>query len=253
MHSTAVAELPREAVLAHLRAQVDALEGRGRPPLRLVQDCAPEIAPPPRHGPVLARGRDIPVHPTLAALLPDGRLKPGAAYCVTSVTLLLTLLTPASREGLWCGLVGVPDLGAEAAALAGVRIDRFALVPDPGAQWLSVVAALGGAMPLVAVRPPGQVTLNDANRLASRLRERQTVLLSLGPWPGAEATIMLDETRWVGLGLGWGRLTAREANLQVTSKRFAGARSARVRLPELIPIFPADGNVVDDVELRMAV
>jgi len=93
------AELPRTELLARLRAQVAVKEARIR------------LAP-------------FPVEPELVALLPDGGLKPGCAYSLDGAGALLTrLLAPPSREGHWCGVVGMPDFGAEAAAHAGVALD----------------------------------------------------------------------------------------------------------------------------------
>ena len=113
-----LAELPRTELLARLRAQVAVKEAR-------------------------IRQTPFPVHPDLAALLPDGGLKPGSAYSLTGAgALLLALLAEPSREGYWCGVVGMPDFGAEAAAHAGVDLDRLALVPDPAEQWLATTAAL---------------------------------------------------------------------------------------------------------------
>ena len=209
-----VASLPRQDVVARLRAQVDALEGR-------------------------ARTRVCPAHPALAAVLPDGGLRPGAAYRVSGAgrreesagALLAALLAEPSRAGMWCGVVGLPEFGAEAAGLAGVALDRLALVPAPGSRWLSVVAALAVALPVVAVRPSGPVRPADASRVAARLREHEAVLLVAGEWPGAEAAISLDEPRWAGVGAGWGCLAGREATVRVASKRYPRGRDVRVLLP----------------------
>ncbi|HWI31582.1 MAG TPA: hypothetical protein VNT50_08815, partial [Microbacterium sp.] len=84
-----------------------------------------------------AQGRrlDVPVlpaHPALAALLPGGGLRPGAAYSVApSASLLFALLGPPSRAGSWCGAVGMPQFGAEAAEAMGVDLERLVLIPDP--------------------------------------------------------------------------------------------------------------------------
>jgi len=201
-----IASEPAEAVLARLRAQVADLESRGATSVH-------------------------PVPPVLAPLLPGGGLKPGSAYCLASATLLAALLAAPSREELWCGLVGLPGFGVEAAVEAGVRADRLVLVPEPGPRWLSVVAALSTALPVVAVRPSEPVRPADADRLAARLRDREATLLVLGDWPGAEARITVDEPAWTGLGTGWGRLVRREVSLRVTARRFPRERSVRVFLP----------------------
>ncbi len=199
-------DIPREELLARLRAQVASREARVRP-------------------------SPFPVLPELAGLL-DGGLKPGAAYSLSaSGALLLALLAEPSRAGHWCGVVGMPEFGAEAAGHAGVVLDRLALVPDPADQWLAVTAALAEALPVVAVRPSGQVREADAARLVSRLRDRGSVLLVHGPWPRAEAQLVLGEPRWSGVGDGHGYLTGREVTVTVSSRRVPVAGSARLLLP----------------------
>ena len=219
-----VTALPREVAVARLRAQVAALEPAGGDPVYQ----APEA---------------------LAPLLPSGGLKAGAAYCLTSSALLLSLLAGPSHDGLWCGLVGLPDVGAEAAQLAGVALGRLALVPDPGTHWLSVVATLADALPVVGIRPPAAVSPADASRLAARLRDHESVLLVLGPWPGSEATLSLGEPTWAGLGEGWGRLTSRTVSVAVTSKRYPSPKKARVLLPgtdgRLVAATPAEPAIAD--------
>ena len=96
---------------------------------------------------------------------------------------------------------------------------------------MSVVAALSAAMPVVVVCPPETVRAGDAARLAARLRDHGTVLFAMGTWPGAEATIAVDEPCWTGLGAGWGYLASREVSLRVTSKRYPWGKSVHVLLP----------------------
>lgn len=202
-----LAELPRTELLARLRAQVAVKEARIRQAI-------------------------FPVHPDLAALLPDGGLKPGAAYSLTGAgALLLALLAEPSREGHWCGVVGMPDFGAEAAASAGVALDRLALVPHPAEQWMATTAALVEAVPIVAVRPSGRVSEGEAAKLMSRLRDREAVLLVDGPWPRAEAQLSLSEWRWSGVGMGFGCLTSREVTVTASSRRTPQRRSVRLVLP----------------------
>lgn len=174
----------------------------------------------------------VPAPPELARLLPEGGLRPGAAYSVAGGALLLALLAEPSAAGSWCGVVGIPELGAEAARSAGVALDRLALVPNPGERWLSVVAALAEVLPVVAVRPTSRVREADAARLAARLRERSTLLLVCGEWPRVEATIGLREPRWDGLGAGHGYLSGREVEVTVATRHTPVPRATRLRLPD---------------------
>jgi hypothetical protein len=204
---TQALELPRTELLARLRAQVAVKEARVRPAL-------------------------FPMHPELAGLLPGGGLNPGSAYCLSgSGALLLALLAEPSREGHWCGVVGMPEFGAEAAGQAGVALERLALVPEPDDQWLAITAALVEALPVVAVRPAGRVREGDAARLMARLRDRGGLLLVDGPWPRAEARLVVSDARWSGLGVGYGYLASREVTVTVTSRKSPAPRTVRLVLP----------------------
>ncbi|GAA2184062.1 hypothetical protein GCM10009785_30450 [Brooklawnia cerclae] len=198
-----------------------------------------------------ARQRVFAVHPGLAGLLPDAGLRAGSAYSLdASGALMLALLAEPSRAGLWCGAVGLPELGAEAAGQAGVALDRLALVPKPGQRWLSVVAALTEVLSVIAVRPGSAVRPADAARLAARLRDREATLLVVGEWPRAEAVLRVDAPHWSGVGEGHGRLTAREVTLSVVSRRAPRPRSVRLLLPgpdgrlgTVAPSVPAVGRL----------
>lgn len=188
----------------------------------------------------------VPVHPALAGLLPDGGLRPGAAYQVSGGALLLALLAEPSAAGSWCGVVGIPEFGAEAARSAGVALDRLALVPQPGERWLSVVAALAEVLPVVAVRPPSRVREADAARLAARLRERATVMLVCGDWPRTEARLGIEHPSWAGIGQGHGYLSGREVTVSVVSRHAPAPRMARLVLPDSagrVALAAADGSL----------
>ncbi len=176
--------------------------------------------------------RTLPTHPALASLL-DGGLREGAAYALApSASLVLALLAPPTRAGSWCGVVGMPGLGIEAAEQHGVDLDRLVLVPDPGEQWLAVTSAIADALAVVVTRPSSRTSEATVSRLAARLRERGTTLLVLGPWPQAEAMIGLGESRWSGVGEGFGYLDHREVTVTVTSRRSPVPHSARLLLPD---------------------
>ncbi|MFT4226400.1 hypothetical protein [Micropruina sp.] len=176
--------------------------------------------------------RALPVPPALSGLLPGGGLLPGSAYSVSPGLLLLTLLAEPSRAGTWCGVIGLPELGIEAAEQAGLNLDRVALVPRPGERWFAITAALAEVLPVVAVRPGNRVREADAGRLAARLRSSGTALLVAGAWPRVEATLSMSAPHWSGVGAGHGCLSSRDVLVTVTSKRSPAPRQARVTLPD---------------------
>jgi len=177
--------------------------------------------------------RLIPTHPAIAGLLPGGGLKEGSTYSVDrSATLLMALLAGPSAAGSWCGVVGVPEFGVEAAASFGIDLDRLVLVPHPGDQWLAVTSAIADVMTVVVTRPPKRVSDTTLSRLTARLRKSGSTLLVLGTWPHSEAMLSLSESSWSGIGNGNGHLSARQVTVTVTSRLGERPTSARLWLPD---------------------
>ena len=145
------------------------------------------------------------------------QVRTGGAYRVDDQSLAVALLSTSSAEGSWVGVVGVDDLGWEAAVEAGLDLNRAVVVPDPGAGWLEAVTALVDVLPVVLLRPPSGVDHRLAAKVSARLRKRSATLFVQGEWPGAEAQLWLQRTAWSGLGEGYGRL--RERSAQVACRR----------------------------------
>jgi len=174
--------------------------------------------------------RALDTSPTVAGLLPGGTLKTGVAYAIEgSTSLAMALMAGPSHAGAWCGVVGVPSIGAEAAAAAGIDLERLALVPYPGDQWMPVTAALADVLTVVLVRPPLPPSDGTVARLMARLRERGTTLIVLGRWPNAEARLEVTRNEWNGLGDGHGYLRSRVLGVGVTGR--TGRRDREVVLP----------------------
>jgi hypothetical protein len=177
--------------------------------------------------------RLLPTHPALAELLPGGGLKQGAMYSVeSSATLLLALLAGPSAAGSWCGVVGVPEFGIEAAASFGIDLERLVLVPSPGDQWLAVTAAIADVLTVVVIKPPRQASEGNLARLTARLRQRGSTLLVVGSWPQSEAMLSLSQSSWTGIGDGAGHLTARQVTVTVSTRAGGRPRSTRMWLPD---------------------
>jgi hypothetical protein len=179
--------------------------------------------------------RMLPVLPELRHLLPGGGLRRGSTVAVRggpggspgAATVLLALLSAASEAGSWCAVLGLPDLGAVAAAELGIALDRLALVPYPGPEWPAVVAALLDGLDLVVVAVPGPVGATIAGRLAARARQRGGVLIPYGEWSGADVVLEPAGDGWYGLGDGIGRL-ARRRLVVASHGRGAAARPRQV-------------------------
>ncbi len=182
--------------------------------------------------------RVLPVAPELSGLLPGRGLRRGSTVAVATgraapasggTSLLLALLSEASRSGSWCAVVGVPALGALAAAESGIALDRLALVPNPGPEWATVVAALIDGVDVVVAAVPGTVAPSIASRLVARARQRGCVLVPFGQWDGADVTLRVTEGRWEGLGDGQGRLRRREVTV-LARGRGAAARPKEITM-----------------------
>lgn len=153
--------------------------------------------------------------PSLPGLAPVLSLRTGVAYGVNSASLALALLAGPSQAGEWVAMVGTDDLGFEAAAGFGVDLARTIVVPRPGEHWLSVTAGLVDVATVVLVKPPVAVTEHQAERLKSRLRQKDATLVCWGEWPRCEARISVRNSVWTGLGQGHGQLRGRRVVVDV--------------------------------------
>ncbi|HEV2929829.1 MAG TPA: hypothetical protein VGW74_14135 [Propionibacteriaceae bacterium] len=164
--------------------------------------------------------------PALAGVI---RLKTGGAYATDSPSLAMALLAGPSQAGEWAAVVGVSDFGLEAAAAYGLDLDRTVVVPRPGEHWLSVTAGLLEVAGVVVVSPYAAVTDHQAERLRSRLRQKDAALICLGDWPRADATLRITGSTWFGLGQGYGHLVGRRVEVVVSTG--GSPRSVSLWLP----------------------
>ncbi len=192
-------------------------------------------------------GPPLPVLEPLRTVLPEGLRRGNTIAVANSVSLLLALLGGPSSAGAWCATVGMPSISAEAAAEYGIDLSRLAIVPAPGTGWLTAVGALLDAVDVVVVRPPVQVSDGDLRRMAARARNRDAVLVPyLGGrtrWPRADVELTVRTEQWTGLGVGHGRLHARQVTVSATGR----GRAARPR--EVTCWLPAAGGGIGTIDL----
>lgn len=178
----------------------------------------------------------LPLDPAFSSLLPEEGLLTGTAYTVSpSPSLVLALLSAASRKGHWSAVVGMPTLGVEAAAAFGIDLSRLILVPEPAERWLAATSALAEVVPLIVVQPGSRARDADVSRLNARLRDRGCTLLvaesSAGEWPQSEGSIRIDDPHWHGLGAGWGLLSDCTVTVTARTRRAPMPSRVQVRLP----------------------
>ncbi len=179
----------------------------------------------------------------LRGLFPEGGLRRGSTIgvsadrCGGGSTLALALMAAASREGSWCVAVGLPDLGAVAAAELQLDLSRLAVVPWPDVQWGDTVAAAIEGIDVVLLYPPRIVRADMVHRLVARVRDRRAILIVLTDqtgWPeGFDVELRVDTARWVAIGRGEDCLRERLATVTAGGRRSAGRpRCQELWLPE---------------------
>ena len=210
------------------------------------EPAVPADAPAPLHAvdTIISTERPpLPVPDELLPLLPAGLRRGITVQVDGSTSVLLALLSEASRAGSWAAVVGAPSIGLLAVAQAGIDLSRLVLVPAPGAQAAPALAALLDGMDIVVVGPEVSLLRADRRRLVARARERASVIVSLRPWEGAHMTLAAERTRWSGLGAGSGRLSSRELTVTRTDRAQGITYRHTVTLPFARPASTTPGVV----------
>ncbi|WNM23211.1 hypothetical protein [Demequina capsici] len=183
-------------------------------------------------------------------LLPEGLPRGRVVSVSGSTSLLLALAGQASRQGAWSAAVGMPSVGVVAAARRGMDLSRLALVPEPGMQAAAVIGLCLEGVDVVMAGERLVLSESDRRRLASRTREQDALMLSVGPWPGAELSLSVERVRWSGLGAGDGRLRGREATVAVSGRRLGSVRRVRIDLDidrSVAPAWVRDAGAREEV------
>jgi hypothetical protein len=181
-----------------------------------------------------SRTRLLPVAGPLVPLLPDGGLRRGSVvHCSGegALSLALAVLGAASAAGSWCGLVGVEDLGALAAAGYGIDLQRLVVVRAPAAQWAVAAGRLLEGFDVVTVEPPGRGRPQAVRSLVARARRQGAVLVVVGErscWPDpTDVHLEVRHPCWHGLGRGAGRLEGRRVTVEAHGRGVASRAVVR--------------------------
>ncbi len=198
---------------------------------------------------VLAKEQLLQVPPVFHRLLPGAGLQRGWTTRIDGTrsgrALAWALLADVTRSGGWIAAVDVPGISLAAASEVGVSVERVLVVSGTTTTtWASTIGALIGSVDVVVFGAPRhRVQPSVFRRIASRCRERGTVLLELDGSPtGRRATsgkqleydvsFHVAEVGWHGLGEGYGRLQSRELDVTVSGRRVRGAsRRGRFAVP----------------------
>jgi hypothetical protein len=181
----------------------------------------------------------------LQSLLPLGLPRGGTVVVEGSLALAIALAAAPSAAGAWVCLVGLGAVGANAGLAAvrelGVGLERLAVVDvavdEDSDGWVNAIAASMDAVDVVIARPPRLVMARDARRLAGRLRERGATLVLHGRDRAhtltADRVLRVQQSRWEGIGQGFGYLRSRCLTIEATGRAGAAQpRRASVMLPD---------------------
>lgn len=191
----------------------------------------------------------LPLADAMVTLLPQGLRRGQVVSVEGSTSLMLALAAEASRVGSWTGIVGLPRVGVVAAARRGIELSRLALMPSPGVQAAQVVGACVDGMDVVMLGSRLVLSHADRRRLATRARERGSVILVGEAWEGANVSLRVESSQWRGLGSGDGRLREREMTVVVTGRARGSSRRVIVTLdvdPGVAWARPGARTVVDE-------
>ncbi|WP_254206485.1 hypothetical protein [Nocardia alni] len=179
-------------------------------------------------------GKLLPVPPALAGLLPVGGLVRGSVVEYSGASsLLIGLLAAVTGDGGHAVAVGLPRLGLLAAAEMGARLDRLAVVPDPGPDPLEIASVLLDGLDLVVLGLRGATVPSARTRvLTARARTKgATLVVTGGSWSGPALRIEARVAGYGGLGRGCGRLRTMRLDVRVRDRSSAH----RTGLIDLMP------------------
>jgi hypothetical protein len=165
----------------------------------------------------------IAVSETIAPCLPLGAFRRGDTIMVSgSASLTFLAVAEATRHGLWCGLVALPDLNFAAGDDVGVDLNRVVTVAKPATHLAAVTATLLDALDIVVLGISPELTSATLAKLSARARQRRKLLVlsaSTNPFPpprGVALTLTAVHHHWRGVADGAGYLREHAIELRVS-------------------------------------
>ena len=184
----------------------------------------------------LATDRTLPVAEAFVELFAERGLVRGrtiACSGTAATSLALALVAPAVAAGSWLAAIDVPTIGLDAASEFGIALERVVAVRAEATRWPDVVAAAADGFDLLIARVPADVSPSAMRKVATRVRQRDVVMLVLGD-PGAlscDGVLDAGGAQWSGLGDGHGHLQHRRLVVEASGRRLHGRRRCRLALP----------------------
>ena len=112
----------------------------------------------------------LPVPSELRAMFPEGGLVRGRTVLCSgdaAVAMALRVVSSATQAGSWLGIVGVHNVGVQAASEHGVALQRVVFVQPASSrtEWVSTVAAVADGFDVLMLEVPHGITEADARRV----------------------------------------------------------------------------------------
>jgi len=184
----------------------------------------------------------LPVSPDLRAMFPEGGLVRGRTVLCggdAAVALALRIVSQPTQAGSWLGVVGVHNIGVQAASEQGVALQRVVFVQPATsrAEWVSTVAAAADGFDVLMLEVPHGITVADARRVQTRIQSRRNALVLIGATQKLalqsvfQADVVIDTTttQWNGIERGAGHVQSREVCVTVSGRRVPKAQQYSLR------------------------
>jgi hypothetical protein len=188
--------------------------------------------------------RHLEVAATLVDLFPERALVRGQIIRYSgdaARALALASSARATATGSWLAVVGVADLGVEAAVEFGIDLSRLVVVDaecGDHRRWVDLVGAAADGCELIITTTPPRLSERALRWVRQRVRSRGAVVLVLAEHDRAErdhygADLGLDTrtSAWAGIEHGAGVLRARRVEVAITGRRVHRSRALSYWLP----------------------
>jgi len=170
-------------------------------------------------------------------MFPEGGLVRGRTVLCSgdaAVAMALRVVSRATQAGSWLGIVGVHNIGVQAASEHGVALQRVVFVqPASGrTEWVNTVAAVADGFDVLMLEVPRGITEADARRVQTRIQARRNalVLIEVTQQSAVRSVFQPDvimntaTTQWHGIERGAGHVQGRDVQVAVSGRRVPQAR-----------------------------
>lgn len=184
----------------------------------------------------------LPVSSDLRVMFPEGGLVRGRTVLCggdAAVALALRIVSQPTQAGSWLGVVGVHNIGVQAASEQGVALQRVVFVQPATsrAEWVSTVAAAADGFDVLMLEVPHGITVADARRVQTRIQSRRNALVLIGATQKLalqsvfQPDVVVDTTttQWNGIERGAGHVQSREVCVAVSGRRVPKAQQYSLR------------------------